>query len=309
MSFSSGLNPDVVKTGLDEVFYSKFNKVIGPNYADINQDDIFKQDNASNSAIVTQILADAGMWDSKSELADVAEGTIKSGDKRTFTVVTYAQTIRPTSEMFEDEDWGAVKEMVQKMGQKAYLTQKKNGFAVYRGAFATTKTNDGQYLASDTHTNLNGDTIDNLLTAALAPTSLKSAIQMLVEQKDEAGDNVGHEARCLLVPTPLFDYAIEITESQLKPDYSDNNVNAFSAKYNLYVKQSNWLNATNGGSDTAWHLLAQDHTVKRWVRKAIETYYKEPKYDDKLRHSYIGRFREVYGAVSYEGVVGSLGTT
>jgi hypothetical protein len=309
MAFSQGLLPDVVKTGLDEVFYSKFNREIGPNYADINQNDIFKQDEAKNSAVITEILADAGMFDSKTELADVSEGTIKSGSSRTFTVVTYAKTIKPTSEMFEDEEWSTVKEMVNKMGLKGYLTQKKNGFDIYRGAFATHKTNDGQYVVSDTHTNLNGDTIDNKLTAALAVASLKSAIQMLVEQKDEAGDNVGHEARCLLVPTALYDTAVEITESRLKADTTDNNVNAFSAKYNLYVKQSNWLNAANSGSDTAWFLLGEDHTIKRWVRKAIETWYKEPKYDDKLRHTYGARFREVYGAVSYEAVVGSLGTT
>jgi hypothetical protein len=309
MAFTQGLNPDVVKTGLDEVFYSKFNKQIGPNYADIDQSDIFKQDSAKNSAVITTILADAGMWDSKAELADVAEGTILSGDKRTFTVVTYAQALKPTKEMFDDEEWGTVKEMVKKMAMKAYLTQKKNGFDIYRGAFATHKTNDGQYVCSDSHTNLNGDTVDNLLTAALAPAALKSAIQMLVEQVDEAGDNVGHEARCLLVPTPLYDYAIEITESKLKPDVTDNNTNAFSAKYNLYVKQSNWLNATNSGSDTAWFLLAEDHTVKRWTREAVSTSMIDYKYDDKDRYTYKGRFREVYGAVSYEGLVGSTGLT
>jgi phage major head subunit gpT-like protein len=309
MAFTEGLNPDVVKTGLDEVFYSPFNAKIGPNYADIDQEDVFRQDNASNSAIVTQILADAGMWDQKAETADVAEGTIMSGDKRTFTVVTFAQALKPSKEMFDDEEWSVVKEMVNKMSRKAYLTQKKNGFAVYRGAFATTKTNDGKYLVANDHANINGDTIDNMLTAALTPTALKSAIQMLVEQKDEAGDNVGYQGRCLLVPTPLYDYAVEITESKLKPDFSDNNVNAFSAKYNLYVKQSNWLNATNGGSDTAWFLLAAEHTVKRWVRENITTSIVDYKYDDKDRYVYKGRFREVYGAISYEGIVGSNGTT
>lgn len=307
--FNSGYTPDIVKTGLDEVFYSIFAKNVGPNFADVNQEDIFKQDKAKNSAIVTQLIADAGMWDERNEEDEVTEGTISSQSSRTFSVAGYAKTLKPSVELFEDEQWGTVRKMVQAMANKGYLTQKNNGFAIYRGAFATTTTNDAAYLCSDSHTNINGDTVDNLLTAALTPASLKSAIEMAADQRDQAGDRVGFEPKCLLVPNTLFDYAIEITESKLKPDTPDNNVNAFSAKYNLYVKQSNWLNANHGGSDTAWFLLGDNHTITRWIRIAIQTWFKDYTEDSKLRYTYGGRFREVYGAVSYEGLVGSTGLT
>jgi hypothetical protein len=305
--FNSGLNPDIVKTGLNKVFFSSFQRNVGPNFADVTQDDIFKQDTAKNSAVVTAISGGGGMWDERNEEDELVEGTVTTQDKRTFSVAGYAKTLKPSVELFEDEEWGVVKTMVKKMAEKGYLTQKNSGFAIYRGAFATATTNDGAYLCSDSHTNVNGDTVDNLLTAALSPAALKSAIEMAADQHDQEGDRVGFEPKCLLVPNTLFDYAIEITESKLKPDSLDNNVNAFSSKYNLYVKQSNWLNANHGGSDTAWFLLGDNHTVTRWVRKAIETWFKNYTDDAKLRYTFGGRFREVYGAVSYEGLVGSTG--
>jgi hypothetical protein len=305
--FNSGLNPDIVKTGLDKVFNATFQRNVGPNYADINQDDIFRQDKAKNSAVVTQLLGGLGLWDEKAEEDNVTEGTVTSGTPRTFTVASYAKTIKPSVELFEDEDWSQVTKMVKKMAEYGYITQKNNGFGVYRGAFATTKTNDGQNLCSDTHTNVNGNTVDNLLTAALTPTALKSAIEAAADQYNEDGVRVGFEPRCLLVPNTLFDYAIEITESKLKPDFNDNNVNAFSAKYNIYVKQSNWINANHGGSDTAWFLLGDNHTITRWVRLEIQNWFKDYTEDAKLRYTYGGRFREVYGAVTYENIIGSTG--
>ncbi len=307
MGFNAGMSPDLVKTALDELFFSVFNRTVMPNMADIDQEDVFRQDSTDRGAVITELIADPGMWEERSELEDVHEGTVTSDSARTFTVVNYDKALKISKNLFDDEKWGAVEKMVTAMANKGYLTQRDNGFDVYRGAFATYKTNDGAYIYSDSHTNLNGDTVDNLLTAALAPAALKSAVAMLAEQKDQAGDIVGFDAQCLLVPNKLYDYAVEITESKLIPDKTDNNINAFSAKYNIYVKQSNRLSAAAGGSDTAWYLNASMHPVTRWKRQDIVTDVVDYKYDDKNRYTYKGEFREVYGAYTYEATVGSTG--
>jgi len=309
MGLTSGANPDLVKTELDRLFYSVFNRTVMPNMGDIDQNDIFKQDSAKNSAINTENMADAGTWDTKTELQDVPEGTPATETARSFTVADYAQALYITKNFFDDEDWSAVAKMVEAMANKGFLTSRDNGFELYRGAFATYTTNAGDNIFSNTHTNINGDTVDNLLTAALAPAALSTAVAMLAEQVDQAGDIVGHDARVLLVPNRLYEDAVEITESTLKADTTDNNMNVYSAKYNIHIKQSNRLSAAAGGSDTAYYLLADQHNITRWKRQAINTTMVDWKFDSKNRYVYKGDFREVYGCPSYEGLVGSTGLT
>ena len=297
--FHEGLSPDLVITKLDKVFFSAFNAKVGPQMADFDQNDVFIQDKTKLSAVATEIMADAGMWDERGLNEDVAEGTIKNDDARSFTVVNYAQALKISKNLFDDEQWGAVKRMVKKLGRKGMLTKRNNAFGIYRNAFGTTLTNDGAALISDSHSNQNGDTIDNKFTAAASPSTVKSLINNLQEQKDEAGDIVGHDGVTLLCSNRLFDDLVEITESTLKADTTDNNVNAFSIKYNLTIKQSNYISAAAGGSDTAFFLLGNDHSVFRWKRQDIITDWVDYKFDDKNRYTYKGEFREVYGAISY----------
>lgn len=307
--FNAGMSPDLVVTELDKVFLSAFNSKVGPNMADVDQSDIFIQDKTKLGAVNTELMADSGMWDERSELGDVAEGQIENDDARVFTIVNWAKSLMISKNLFDDHQFGVVKKMMKKFGQKGRLTSRDNGFDIYRGAFATHKTNDGKYIIADDHTNINGDTIDNKATAALSPASLKVLIAMLAEQKDQKGDVVGSEAKCLLVPNRLYAYAVEVTKSELKADTTDNNINTFSSEYNLYVKQSNRISAAAGGSDTAHFLLGNNHTITRFKRQEMQTDWIDYSLDKKNRYEYKGEFREAYGAVSYEDIVGSLGTT
>lgn len=305
--FNAGLSADLVVTELDRLFMSKFNSKVGPNMADVDQNDIFIQDKTKLGAVNTELMADSGMWDERSELGDVSEGQIENDDARIFTIVNWAKSLMISKNLFNDENWGAVRKMITAFGNKGRLTSRDNGFDIYRGAFATHKTNDGKYIVADDHTNINGDTIDNKATAALSPASLKVLIAMLAEQKDQKGDVVGCEAKCFLVPNRLYAYAVEITKSEKVADTTDNNVNTFSSEYNLYVKQTNRIGAAAGGSDTAHFLLADEHTITRFKRQEMQTDWIDYKFDKKNRYEYKGEFREAYGAVSYEGLVGSTG--
>lgn len=307
--FNSGMSPDLVKTELDELFLSKFNSKVGPNMADVDQSDIFVQSTTKLGAVNTELMDDSGLWEERAELADVPEGSIRNDSGRLFTIVNWAKSLMISKNLFDDEDFGAVRSKVTKFGNKGRLTSRENGFAIYRDAFTTAVTNSGQALISDTQSNINGDTIDNKATAALSPASLKVLIAMLAEQKDQKGDLVGHEAKVMLVPNRLYAFAIEVTKSELVADTTDNNVNTFSSEYNLSVKQTNRIGAANSGSDTAHFLLAEDHTVTRWKRQDMITDWIDYKFDKKNRYEYKGEFREVYGAVSYEGIVGSTGLT
>jgi len=304
---TSGYNPNLVKTALDKLFYPKFKDVSGPQTADVTTDALFHQDTATNSAVISEIISDGGQWTQRaSELEDLTEASVISGHNKARTIVNFAQSL-PVPKHFEDDEmWGAVGRSVKAMAQKGRLTDRISGFGIYRNAFTTTTTNAGVALISDSHTNLNGDTVDNKLTAQLAEASINDAIVALGQQKDQKGDIVGSEARTLLVPTALFKKACEEIDAKLVD--ADNTPNVYSSKYNIRVLQTPHIGAAAGGSDTAWFLLSDTHDIYRWVRQAPQTYYTPFSYSKNLVSYYKAEFRNVYGAVSYQGIIGSDGS-
>ena len=90
---NKGLAPDMVLSGLDEVFFSKFNENPGPNMAMVTDNSIFKQDSTDRSGVITEIMQDGGKWEQRGELEDLAETTIIAGQKRTFTVSAFSQSL------------------------------------------------------------------------------------------------------------------------------------------------------------------------------------------------------------------------
>ena len=309
MSFSSALNPNVVKTALDDVFYQEVNGDKQPNIATAETAAIFKQDTASSSAVIMELFGGSGAWELTAEEQDLPLGAPRISNQKTFSVVKYAKSVDIPKEFFDDNKHGSYEKMIRNFARRAMTTKNKNAFAVYRGAFAVTTTSDAAYLCSDTHTNLNGDTVDNLITAALTEESLNTAIIALGEQKAQDGEIDGHMPSCLLVPMALYKKAVEITESKLRSDTSDNDKNVYSDKYGISVYTSPYLGAAAGGSDTAWFLLSDTHSVTRWVREAVNTNLVNYDISRNDVYTYKGRFREVVGAMSYEGLIGSTGLT
>jgi len=308
MSFSSSLNPNVVKTALDDVFYQEMDGDKHPNHATAETNAIFKQDTADSSAVIMELFGGSGAWELTAEEQDLPLGTPRITNTKTFSVVKFAKSIDIPKEFFDDNKHGSYEMMVRNFALRARTTRDKNAFAIYRNAFTTALTSDGATLVSDTHTTISGDTVDNKITAALSETSLNTAIQMLYEQKAQDGEIDGHLATTLLVPPALYKTAVEITEAKLRSGTADNDPNIYSDKYGIMVYTSNRLGAAAGGSDTAWFLLSNNHSVTRWVRESVNTNLVNFDVSRNDVYTYKGRFREVVGAMSYEGIVGSLGT-
>lgn len=306
---SSSLNPNVVKTALDDVFYQQFDITAHPGYVDQSSNLVFIQDGTDRAAEIQEIFKGVGTWEEREEEEDVSIDTPRFDNKITFNVKNYDKAVKLPKIWFDDQMHGAYENVVKDFARKARVTQKKNAFKIYRDAFTSTTTADGAYLVSDTHTTISGDTVDNKMTTTLSPSALKTAIQRMVEQKDQAGVVMGNMPNTLLVPPALFDYAQEVTKSELKADTTDNNMNPYSAIYNLYVATSEWLGSAAGGSDTAWFLLSDNHSIRRWVREGVWTDLINYVYTSNNVYTYKGGFREMVGAPDYVGLVGSDGTT
>ena len=306
-SFNSGLNPNVVKTDLDGVFYPEFEIETKPGLATVATEDIFHQSTADNAAVQWEVFKGVGYWDARAEEEDVAQGTPRSANKITFSVANYAKSVDIPKNFFDDNMHGVYEMMVRDMALTGRLTREKVGFGIYRGAFASTTTADAAYLCSDTHTTISGDTVDNKLTAALSTSSLNTAITMLMEQKGQDGTIRGCVPNALLVPSALYKTACEIVDSELIADTGNNAINVYSSKYAIKVYQSPFLGAAAGGSDTAWFVLSKNHGVYRFVRQGIVTDLVDYKFQRNNAYIYKAEYREVYGAVDYVGIVGSTG--
>ena len=306
-SFSSGLNANVVKTALDDVFNQTLSGDKHPGHVTAESGSVFKQDSADSSAVIWETFKGVGAWDTKAEEQDVPSKAPRISNQKTFSVVEFAKSVDIPKNFFDDNKHAAYEKMISNFGLRARTTRDKNAFAVFRNAFTTATTSDAVALLSNSHTNLNGDTVDNLVSGALSETTLNTAIVQLLEMKSQDGEVDGFMPKTLLVPPALFKLATEITESELRSDSADNDLNVYSAKYGILVATTPYLGAAVGGSDTAWYLLSDNHSVYRFVRQAVQTSLVDYIYQRNNNYIYKGSFREVVGAMSFEGIVGATG--
>jgi len=312
MSLNSGLNPNVVKTDLDDIFVQRYNGQDLSNYATAATPAIFKQDTATNAAVQMEIMKGTGKWGARQEEQDVQSSTPRFDNKVTYSVSNYADSVDIPKNFFDDNMHGAYTSAINEFADMAGVTRDSNALNFYVDGFATNTTADGSYIFADDHTTLSGATVDNLATAALAPTSLNAAIVALGEQKNQAGIVRGAIAQTLLVPLTNFKNAFELTEAVLRPNTANNEPNAFSAKYNLMVAASPYLGAKDSGvsgADAYWYLLASNHGMTRYVRQSVTTDLVDYKFQRNNVYIYKGEFREVIGCPDYVGMYGSNGTT
>lgn len=307
---NSGLAPSVVKTAIDMVFRSEYeyDKASSKGLATALSPSIFKQDSIDRSAVITEQFSGPGYWDTRAEQQDVSSGTIRIGNQKTFSVVEFAKSIDISHTFMKDDQHSDVEKAVRDMARLARLTRDKSALEKYRDGFSSVLTNDGAALFSNTHTTLNGVTVDNLATGTLTETLLPTMFVQLEEQKTQDGTLGVFLPDWLLVPTALWKIAVEITKSEFRSGTADNDLNYFSQIYpGLKVFWSPFLGTANAGSNTAFVIGSDNHSMKRWEREAMTTDMVDYKIQRNNNYIYKGFFREVVGPVSYEGLVGSSG--
>lgn len=305
---AGGSSASVIKSGLDEVVMAAYTRTPNPETGTAESPELFRQVVVDRGAEVTEQYSGVPKFEERAEQAVITAQSPRVGNSKTFTVKNLSSQVNISKNLFDDEKYGVVQMMMEDFGNKARTSMDNEAMGIYRGAFTTTLTNDGSALCADAHTTLNGDTVDNLLAAsALSESTLNTGFTALTEQLDQSGTIVGHMPYCLLVPQALYKTAVEITDSELRSGTGNNDINMYSSKYGIIVKTSPHLGAAAGGSDTAYFILSQNHLVTRYKRNELETALVDWVYQANNDYIYKGEFREVYGAISYEGVVGSAG--
>ncbi len=306
--FTEAQNFAIVQTELDTVFFQTFEyDATTPGIATAMSGNLFKVVPTTHAAYIGEVNAGTGLWRLTSETQTVAQSTPAVRNKYTIYVNDYTNSIPLSKDMFDDNMHGVWSEDVKDFARKARVTQDSNAFGLFRNAFTTTLTADGVAFISAAHPLIGGGTTSNLITGALSDTTVNNAIVALREQVDQTNVILGGVPSILLVPSKLFKYATQITESALVADNANNAINVYRSAYGFTVMSSPYLGAAAGGSDTAWFMLTPNHSVSRLVRQGIETALTPWQYSNNRTYNYQGNFRESYFVPDYAGAVGSTG--
>lgn len=306
--FNSSLAPSVVKTAIDLVFNTEFGYVGAPGLATADTAGVFKQQTSDRAAEITEQFQGSGYFETRAEQQDVPQGTSRVGNQKTISMLNYSKSTDISKNLMDDDQHSTIEMMIRSMARNARLTKDKNALNVYNLGFTTELANDGVALFSNSHTTLDGTTVDNLETGALSESTLDTTMRSLSNQKTQDGTLGGHEPAVLLVPRALFKTAQEIVKSDLRSGTANNDLNYYSTIYpGLEVRQSPFLGAGFGGSDTAYFVLSRDHSITRWVRQALTTDLVDYKTQRNNNYIYKAEYRERVASISFEGAVGSTG--
>src|ERR1700749_2355170 len=291
--FNEQVNAVVTRTELDSVFYQNFEYTDStPEMATAQDSEIFVPIQTDHSGYFYEVFGGVPLFVQTGETGTVANSTPKVANKVFVQVLDWTQSVYLSKDLFDDNMHGVWAAVVADLARKGRITQDYNAFGIFRGAFTTALTADGNALCS-THTLIFGGTTTNTTSgagSALSDTSLYTAMVQLRQQPDQRGVALGNVPAVLLVPSALFKLALQLTDSALVADNNNNAINVYRSTYGFKVKTSIWLDAVNGGSDTAWFLLAKNHGILRLIRQGIETAFRDWSYSDNRTYFYQANF-------------------
>ena len=302
-------------SGLDEIFASAYEMDKQPGEVRADDSLFFRQ--GDTDWLVHQYAESMGPGQFRitQEDEEVDDATVRVGNRTTAEVFEFDRDIAiPQRYQESSAAYGMVEQWVYELGIRARTSRDEYAFVYsYADAFSGVTTPDGAALISNSHTSLAGSTVDNLETGALSADNLATAIASLRVQQAQDGSLGSCHADGLLGPSVLHPTMTVVTDSELKPGVTDNDLNYISKVYpGLVVGASEWLdedyNTTNSNGDTSYFVVSRMHSVSRVVRVGMDNGYVDPIYDRKRRAFYRARFSERVFAGSWVGIVGSNGT-
>lgn len=304
---SSSPNLELVKTALDKLLDQAQLEEAVVGKATAIDPVVFTQDSADKAAVVSTVIGGGGYFDKT--LDDVAINRSVSIAAPTPKVTLIAQFKKdlPISRTFmADQQLSAVAKAVRQQALTWTSSRDRNAFSVYAGGFATNTTIDGAYVFSNSHTNQNGDTVDNLETGVLSDANLNTVVNSLRTQISQTGVILGYEPKFLLTPSVLHKTGMEVAKSVLRAGTGNNDLNYFSEMYpGMKVVYSPHLDST---SSTAYFVGSTGHGIQRFEREAFFTELVDWKVATNDSYTYKLRAREEVDSIEYSGLVGSSGT-
>lgn len=301
----SGPALNLVKTGLDKLFNNATIKVASVGKAEATNPLVFVQEDAGNvAAVQTTTIGGGGYFaDTTDDVPATKDAAKRAYATRQSNVVNFNENLPISRTFMEDQQLAAVSKAVQQFGMAWTSSRDRKAFATYNNGFTTQTTPDGVALFSNSHVNLNGDTVDNLETGALSTDTLNSSVVSLRAQLNQTGVIAGWEPKFLLVSNTNHQNAMATCKSVLRAGNGNNDLNYYSEMYpDMQVLYSPFLTAT-----APYFLGGFTHGVIRFQREALNTTLVPWQYNPSDQYQYKMRAREVVDSVDFTGLVGSTG--
>lgn len=302
-------------SGLDEIFDSAYEQAKQPGTVDATDGLFFKQDDTDWLTVQYAESQGPGQFRAHVEDEEVDDATVRVANRTTAEIFEFDRDIAIAQRYQESSQaYGTVARWIEELGIRARTSRDEQAFIrSYSDAFSGVTTPDGAALISNSHTALSGDTIDNLETGTLTSDNLETVVHSLRVQKAQDGSLGSCHADGILTASNLHPTAMRITESELRPGVTDNDLNYWSKVYpGLVVGSAEWLHSTyntyNTNANTSYFVVSRMHSITRAVRVPIQREYVEPRLDRKRRAFYRARFSERVYAGTWVGIVGSNGT-
>lgn len=167
---------------------------------------------------------------------DLQYTEFREGNSKTLTHIERAMGLKIQRKLIDDDLYGIIQTMVQKMGTSMRYAYELDAAAPFVNAANTTYTGfDGLALGSTAHTFLSTSTTQsNLGTTAFSYAALDAAIiasRKFKNSQDRFILNVMMDG--LLGPPDLDSQMREVIESKLKPGGALNNINAYNDKFTI----------------------------------------------------------------------------
>lgn len=308
MDNNSGPDLILVKTALDKLFDQATIEIATVGKARASDELVFTQDTAYNAAVVSSVIGGGGYFQqTTNDVAPTDEADVSAAAMRTTLVVQFKKNLPISRTFMADQQQSAVAKSVRQQALTWTASQDRNAFAVYANGFTTQTTIDGAPVFSNSHTNQNGNTVDNLETGVMNDQNLNAGVVSLRGQLAQTGVIAGYEPKFLLTSSSGHQAGMATAKSVLRAGTGNNDLNYFSEMYpGMVVKYSPFLDAT---STTAWFLGSSTHGIYRFEREAFFSDLVDWRYQENDQYLYKMRAREAVDSIEYSGLVGSTGVT
>ena len=302
MPNTTGVTPGLLLKGLNEVFYQNY--LTSP-AGMITSDEIFKFTTIDRGMTETDLaLAGVGEFTTFGEQQNIPKQEVKERGTTVYQMDLFANGFDVSYKMLlADEAGRNTIDMAAELGRAARTTQEKNRLAVLRLA-ATTTGIDGKALCATDHPLANGGTYGNLVATAFSYKTVKDMLQVLRQQQNYQGLAMPEDGAILVTGTALYDEAIEITKAEGIPGSANNDASFLSRAFpGLRVGYNPYLDATYGGSDTKFYILAPSRKLKVFIREGINTWMNDWNENANIVTKYNAKYAETAGFSDYYGVV------
>lgn len=305
---SSGPNLILVKTALDKLIAQEKIAFARVGKASATDPLIFTQENATNAAVVSSVIGGGGYFDKNlDDVAPTKGATIQAPAPKTTLIAKFGKNLDIPWTFMDDQQQSAVAKAVKKQTRTWMASQLRNASNVYSLGFTTQLTIDGVAVFSNSHTNQNGDTVDNLETGSLGDDNMNIIVNSLRTQTSQDGVTEGYDPDFLFVPSILHKTGQVVTKSVLRAGSGNNDLNYWSENYpGLKVLYSPFLDNV---STTAYFIGASGHGIIRFERTPFFTKLVDWETSQNDSYRYKMRAREEVDSIEYSGLAGSTGVS